>query len=404
MTIEKFDPFSAGFQNDRYTTYQYYRENDPVHWGASASPWREGTWYIFNYTDVEDLLSHPGLGKDAKTNLPDMYVPPADESSKELARIFSQLPFFQDPPMHTRSRKIMQTHFNPRLFHKSASQIQDLINLLLADIDTQEFDLVDEVTLPLPLLVIGSILGVPLDDAELMKELTIDIMLAVDLKIDQVSYTKAGKTALALYEYLKDLLSQRKKAPKQDLLSAFLGSQKEDNTTDDEIIGYAIFLLIAGYGTTSFFLAKAIYHLLLHSDQLNKLLNEPGLMSSAIEELLRYKGIFHMIFRYAFEDISIHNKKIKRGDHIALVIGSANHDPHIFQNPLTFDIARPHNKHLTFGLGQRYCSGANLARLQGKLLIQTLFSKFPSLDMISPPEQSDQIGVDALKSLYLTTK
>jgi cytochrome P450 StaP len=400
--LKKFDPFDEDYQKDPYKYYPKYQEFDPVHWGESASPWRDGSWYIFSYNDIETLMMEKNkLGKDVKTNLPEFYKSPENEFSARLTELFSSLPLFQDPPEHTRSRKLIIKYFNNNLIRESIPKIEQIVETLLNSVNHDRFDLVKNITSTLPLLVIARLIGIPEKDVKYLKSLTLKIIDALDAKTSKEVYYIAGNAAFELQKYFKLLFEVKKISPENDIFSKFIQSQAEDNISDDEIISFVIFLLFTGYPTTTIFLSKSILHLISNPNQLSKLLNNPNLMDSAIEELLRYRGVMLTTTRYALEDIHINGKVIKKGDHIALMNASGNHDPKIYKNPMIFDITRKPNKHLTFGVGQRFCMGANLARMEAKVLFDSIFRKFPKLEIIEPPENIKQIASDAPGKLIL---
>jgi cytochrome P450 PksS len=277
-------------------------------------------------------------------------------------------------------------------------QIQGLTNELLDAVEPKgAMDLIADFALPLPLNMIGRILGVPAKD---------------NAKFHRWSKTLISggsnrnlfiliPTTMAFMRYLRKLIRERRANPKEDLVTALVQAKDgSDQLSEDEILAMIFLLLIAGHETTVNLIGSGTLALLEHPDQLEMLRSEPTLIKPTIEELLRFVCPVEMATeRYAREDISIAGTTIPRGELVMAVIGSANRDEKYFDNPHSLDITRQNNKHLAFGHGVHFCLGAPLARLEGQIAISTLVQRMPNLRLAVAPDQLRWRGTFVLRGL-----
>jgi cytochrome P450 PksS len=265
-------------------------------------------------------------------------------------------------------------------------QIQLLTNELLDKAEPKgSMDLIADFALPVPLIVIGRILGVPAEDNSKFHRWTKAFVSARTSR----NPIMVIPSIMGFMGYLKKLIKSRRANPKDDLVSALvLAKEGNDQLTEAEILAMIFLLLSAGHETTLNLIASGVLALLEHPDQLAKLHNEPALIKTGIEELLRFTGPAEMATeRYAREDITIAGTTIPRGELVLAVLGSANRDANYFVNPESLDITREKNKHLAFGQGIHYCVGAPLSRLEGQIAISTLIQRLPNLRLSVPSAQ-----------------
>jgi cytochrome P450 PksS len=265
-------------------------------------------------------------------------------------------------------------------------RIQNLTHELLDDVAQRgRMDLVRDYALPVPTTVIAEMLGVPVEDRHKFHGWTSAIVSANPTTWGMV---KALPNVMAFLKYIRKLVRLRQVDPKEDLISALVEAKEAgDRLNEDELLAMIFLLLVAGHETTVNLIANGTLALFTHRDQMERLRQEPGLIKSGVEELLRYAGpLLTASERFAREDITIGNVTILRGEMVYAVIASANRDASQFPNPDSLDITREPNRHLAFGLGAHFCLGAPLARMEGQIAINTLLARCPNLRLIDPPE------------------
>jgi cytochrome P450 len=290
-----------------------------------------------------------------------------------------------DPPDHTRLRQLVHKAFTPRLIEQMRERVQTLANELLdAATRKAEMDLIREYALLLPMTIITEILGVPIQDRDKFHKWS-----KVIVSVDQFNANWRVIPAIWMFNrYLRRFFKVRRADLRDDLVSALIqGEEAGDRLSEDELLAMVFLLLVAGHETTVNLIGSGTLELLRHPDQMEKLRRDPSLIKSAVEELLRFTApVFMSTERYAREDVRIQGVTIPRGEMALGVIGSANRDETVFENPDTLDIEREPNKHLSFGHGVHYCLGAALARLEAQIAINTLLERMPKLRLKGSPE------------------
>jgi cytochrome P450 len=347
-------------------------------------PDKTPVWLVMRYEDVKALLTDERFAKSRYNALtPEQlrkqpWVPPM---FRPLERTMIDL----DPPDHTRLRQLVHKAFTPRLIEQMRERVQTLANELLDAVTRKaEMDLIREYALPLPMTIITEILGVPTQDRDKFHKWS-----KVIVAVDQFNANWRVIPAIWMFNrYLRRFFKVRRADLRDDLVSALIqGEEAGDRLSEDELLAMVFLLLVAGHETTVNLIASGTLELLRHHDQMEKLRRDPTLIKSAVEELLRYTApVFNSTERYAREDVTIQGVTISRGEMTLGVIGSANRDETVFENPDILDIEREPNKHLSFGHGIHYCLGAALARLEAQIAISTLLERMPKLRLKGPPE------------------
>jgi cytochrome P450 PksS len=290
-----------------------------------------------------------------------------------------------DSPDHTRLRALVHKAFTPRLVEGMRARMQTLANELLEGVARrQEMDLINDYALPLPMTLITEILGVPTSDRHKFHKWSKAI---VSLSSPNVT-ARVIPSVWMFIRYLRRFFKIRRRDPQDDLATALIEAEEAgDKLSEDELLAMVFLLLVAGHETTVNLIGSGVLALLEHPDQMEKLRREPSLIKPAIEELLRYTApVFMSTERFAREDVTIHGVTIPRGEMTFGVIGSANRDEDVFENPDKLNITREPNKHLSFGQGIHFCLGAPLARLEAQIAINTLLQHMPDLHLKGPPE------------------
>ena len=381
--IERLNPFLPEVMPDPYKFYRYYREYDPVHWGFSSNPNLPGAWYIFRYQDVMKLLESPKFGREASKVRDDGEGAPVPKAYRGFSSMVSNWMVFRDPPTHTRLRTIVNKVFSPKMVENIRPAIIGITDCLLDRVHLQgEMDLVDDFAFPLPVMVIADMLGVDPKDRPVFRKwaLALQNASASRLKPSPEIYEQAETATQGFIDYFKQEIAKRHVEPGKDLITALVKARDEGNKlSDEEVLATCIHLLTAGHETTINLITKGILALLGQPKALKLLRSHPELMSSAVEELIRYDGPVQMVSRWAYEDVEIGGKLIRRGDSVGLMIGSANRDSERFENPDELNFQRQEIKHCGFGSGIHFCLGSALARAETTIALNTLLNRLPDL-------------------------
>jgi cytochrome P450 len=397
MTVTQVDVTNAKFKANPFPFYAQLRAEAPVYQVTVPMPTKQRAWLVTRYDDVLDVLKDVRFAKNPRNAMaPEQlkkmpWVPP-------MVKPLEQNMLDLDSPDHTRLRALVHKAFTPRLIEQMRDQIQALTNELLDAAEPKGgMDLIADFALPLPLTIIGRILGVPAEDNHKFHRWTKSLLSAET----NMFYVVFIPTIMRFMGYLKKLIKERRAYPKDDLITALVQAKDgSDQLSGDEVLAMIFLLLVAGHETTVNLIGSGSLALLEHPDQLEKLRCEPAIIKPAIEELLRFVCPVEMATeRYAREDITIGGTTIPRGELVLAVIGSANRDINYFDNPDSLDVTRENNKHLAFGLGAHYCLGAPLSRLEGQIAISTLIRRMPNLRLSIAPDQIRWRGGIILRGL-----
>jgi cytochrome P450 len=379
------DPFDPTFKANPYPAYAQLRSTAPVH--RVTLPDGRRVWLVTRYDDVASVLKDERFAKDWRNAPPPEQLPKVSPIPWEMTKLQIGNFLFADPPDHQRLRGLVSKAFTPRLIEQMRGRVQAIADALLDAVqDKGEMDLIDDYAYPLSITVIAELLGIPAEDRYKFREWTVT---AVSRNMTQ-EYTEKVLIPhmLAFTDYLRAMFEEKRKNPKEDLISALVWAEEAgDKLSEDELLGVLLLLLVAGYETTANLIGNGTLALLQHPDQLQKLRDDPSLIKAAIEELLRYDGPFEITTeRFAREDVAIGETVIPKGEMVLAVIAAADHDPERFPEPNTLDVTRTDNKHIAFGKGIHFCLGAPLARMEGQIAIGTLLRRMPNLRLKGSPE------------------
>jgi cytochrome P450 len=290
----------------------------------------------------------------------------------------------RDPPDHTRLRALVNKAFTPRVIEGMRAHIQSIVDRLLDKVQgARSMDVIDDLAYPLPVTVICEMLGVPLDDQNAIRGWSSDIARSLDaigLMADPDIVARGVAARRNLTEYFRRLLPERRQHPKADLLSLLIAVEEQgDKLNEGELLAMCLLLFIAGHETTVNLIGNGTLALLEHPDQMADFKDDPTLIPSAIEELLRYDSPVQWTARITNADVEAGGRKIPSGSMVIAAIGAANRDPSHFPDPDRLDIARADNRHVSFGFGIHFCLGAPLARVEGQIALGTLLRRMPDL-------------------------
>jgi len=387
-----FNPMDPEFVADPYPTYRRLRTEDPVHQNPL------GFWVLTRYEDVMATL------RDARAVKEPIAAFVAARFGAAVPAIgFSMLD--RDPPDHTRLRGLVSKAFTPKMVERLRSEVQAIVDGLLDAVEgAGTMDLIEQFAYPLPVTVICQMLGVPVKDRERFKQWGLDIARGLDaimLPPDSEVARRSVASRQALTAYFRELIAERRATPRADVLSDLIAAEEAgDRLSEPELLATCMLLLIAGHETTVNLIGNGTLALLRHPDQLRLLRERPGLIGTAVEELLRFDGPVQRTARIPSEDITIDGRTIPKGELVMPFIGAADRDPAQFPEPDRLDITRTDNRHVAFGLGIHFCLGAPLARVEGQIAINTLVQRLPKLTLATDrPEYRQSLTLRGLKGL-----
>ncbi len=363
---------------DPYTRYARLREMAPVH-RSDLGP----LWFLTRYDDCNLVLRDHRFGKgDFSDRSGSMGVfSPAMPDRQRSIMVDSML--MQNPPDHTRVRALVSRGFTPRRVDALRSGIEAMTDAILDDIERQgDVDVMDALAFRLPVRVIGELVGVPAQDQDQFRTSVRQGAAAMDpgTTLEQVEAAQDAMEEMA--DYFRNLIERRRSVPQDDLTSALIEVRDgDDRLSEDEMIATLILLFAAGFETTSNLIGNGLYTLLA-TDQLDYLRRQPEVISSAVEEVLRYESPVQLDARTAFEPMVIDGHEIEEGDTVVTFLGAANRDPAEFSDPETFDAGREPNHPLSFAAGIHYCLGANLARAEGQVVFERMLARFPRIELL----------------------
>jgi cytochrome P450 len=391
-----YDPWSPDFVADPYPAYAELRRHRPVFFHEPT-----GQWVVTRHADVNALLRDRRLGRSY------LHVATHEEFARPAEPEFLA-PFWNliragmldvEPPDHTRLRRLVSKAFTPRMVEGLRGRIRELAGELVRGlVDRGGGDLLAEVAEPLPVTVIAEMLGIPESDRALLRPWSAQICGMYELDPPEEIQRTAVRASEEFGGYLRGLARSRRSG--DDLISALAAV---DGLTEDELVGTCVLLLNAGHEATVNATGNAWWALFRNPGELERLRAGPGLIPTAIEELLRYDTPAPMFERWVLEDVEVAGVRVPRGAEVALQFASANHDPEVFAEPGTLDVARDPNPHIGFGAGIHFCLGAPLARIELAESMSAILRLAPSLRLVAEPKWKPGFILRGLESLPVAT-
>ena len=360
---------------DPFAFYARLRDEAPVH--RTMIHGVGDVWLVTRYDDVVAVLKDKRFAKDPRNAGRKVREPEEWE-----IRIMSNNLLRYDDPHHRRVRGLAAKAFKRCGIGHLRDRIAAVTDETIARMATgRAADLIADFAYPLPLIAISELIGIPREDHDRMPEW-----------IEQATSPSGPpdmKILSAFLRYLQRLTERRRAAPEPDLLSALIAAESDgDRLTSDELVATATALIIAGHETAVNLLSSGALTLMQHRGELERLLQQPALVSSAVEELVRFSApVEAATERFAVEDADLHGAEIARGDLVLAVLASANRDDRAFPEPDRFDISRAPNPHLGFGSGAHFCMGAPFAQMQAEIAFPMLFERFPNMSLAEAPER-----------------
>jgi cytochrome P450 len=381
-----WDPFDPAWVRDPYSVYASLRQSNPVH----RSPL--GFWVLTRHADCLTMLRDKRASSDGRNLNADDFPALRDDQFIDgtgAAEAMAEMaPFlFRDPPDHTRLRGLVQKAFTPKVVEGLRPRVEEICRQLLDEVlERGTCDLVGDFAYPLPVQVIVDMLGVPAEDHEQFRVWSNALARGLDpdflLPPDAVQQRLVG--ILSFAQYFSALIEDRRAHPGDDLLSRLIEAEEQgDFLTQGELLSTCILLLVAGHETSVNLIAGGALALMEHPDQLARFRDDPTVLRSGVEEMLRFVAPVQLTGRVAVEPIEVGGVVVGPGEFAMVLIGSANRDPEAFVDPDTFDVGRADNNHLGFGFGIHHCLGAALARLEAQVALAALTRRARVLERTS---------------------
>ena len=407
LVIEDFNIVHPDHYADRGYPHEIWtrlRREDPVHWWDRT----EGVpfWAITKHADITQISKMPEQFVSGHRLVIDHLTAEMDDGGFPPTLI--QL----DPPKHGIYRQFVSRRFTPRKLKKIDREIEqigkEIVDALVKDTDRGECDFVQEVSAPLPIAVIAWLLGVPREDWRLLFDWTNRTLGAGDPE-----FAEEGKTArevaqaamIELFSYFTKLVEEKKKNPADDLITLFTQIEIDGKKLPPmDVLAWCFIIVVAGNETTRNGTTGGMLAFIEHQDQLRKLQADPSLLDSAVEEVVRWTTPIIHFARTATVDYELRGKQIKAGETLGLFYASANRDEDVFEDPFTFRIDRNPNRHLGYGVGEHFCLGAHLARLELKVAYKHLLPRIESIELAGPVDRLHSALVGGVKHLPIRYK
>ena len=365
----------AGFYENPYPVFHALRRHAPV----KALP--DGAWFLTRHEDLSTIYHDPKLFSSDKTI---DFRRTMGESS--LYEHHTSSLVFNDPPRHTTIRKRLAPAFTPRALRVLVPRVETLVETSLDKVgEMQEFDLLHDFAMKLPIGLIGDMLGVPYVDRHRLSPWAVAILGGLEADLTEEERDRSSRAVDEFKDYLRWLIAERERNPLSDdsgeVLSKLVGPDEDGQTLDElDLLHNCIFLLNAGHETTANTVTNGIDALLRFPGELDRLRTDPSLIVLAIEEALRFESPVQLGNRKLTADAEIGGVRLKRGDYVWLCIGGANRDPRVFPDPDRFDISRKPNRHLAFGTGIHACAGMSLGRMEAQVALRGFVQRFSSIE------------------------
>jgi cytochrome P450 len=377
--VTSYEPFNPANRHDPYRVYKQMREEAPV-W-QSETGYREV--FFSRHADCLTILRDAERWSTDANNISEE-LRKGDPVAENVGLFTGKVMLFTDPPDHTRLRRLASYAFTPRAIESWRPRVRALTEELLAEVGPgDEFDVMDKLARPLPVVVIAELLGVPVADREKFAGWSLPLarMIDPDTNIGDAELVDAMTAGMEFIGYFNALIEERRGAPRDDVLSALIAAEEQgDRLTHDELLVNLILLLIAGHETTSNLIGNGALALCENPSERDRLAADPdGLCRSAVDEFLRYDSPVQFTARTALVDVEMHGVTVRKGHQALLLLAGANRDPDAFDDPDRLILDRSPNNHLAFSNGTHFCLGAMLARMEGQEAFPLLLQKAPKL-------------------------
>jgi cytochrome P450 len=378
---------------DPYPLYDRLRTAAPVHRSEL-----DGNWYVSGFETCRRILGDARIGKNDQFVIPRHGVDPERVRLAQRRRRRSMLT--ANPPEHTRLRGAAKGAFIPPTMEALRPRVAAIVGERLDRLaDLGEADVMAELAFPMPVTVVGEMVGVPEEDREWFRPLMRTLISSDSFKRSPEELAEVERAGDELDAYFTELIARRRKEPADDLLSRFI-AQADDGVLDDgELFSTVTLLFFAGFLTTTNLIGNGLAALFDHPVEQARLWADPGLAASTVEEILRFDSPVQFVHRNVLEDFDLEGQRLRAGDVVMVLLAAANRDPARFADPERFDVARADNNHLAFAWGLHFCLGARLARMEGELVFRGLVERFAAVEPAGLPVRNPGLAIRGFESL-----
>ncbi len=396
-------------RGESHAAFTWLRKNNPISWNPGNEDLK-GYWNLVRYEDVLYVSRHPEIFSSERGIT--SFEPRREEDFSAASSGNGKMLITMDPPRHVKLRRLVNKGFTPRAVNAMEPHIREITNQLLDDIAKRgKCDFVVEVSSLLPLAVISGMMGLEKSDWPLMFKLTNKVLgqgdpeYQEDVPEDQRGTSEAARITgnmgtMQMFGYFAQLLQERRANRKEDLISLIIDSEVDgEHLSDEDILWFCFLLILAGNETTRNGISGGLLALCEHPEEKAKLIANPALMDSAVEEMLRWVSPVTHMARIAMQDAEINGQPIAQGERVVMWYPAINRDEAIFPDGDVFNIQRSPNEHLAFGIGEHFCLGAGFARLELKVMFEELFRRFPDIEMDGPAERLRSAFIGGIKHL-----
>jgi cytochrome P450 len=395
---ELFNPLDPQFPADPYRHYRRLRETAPLYFHSGM-----GAWLASRHQDIVEILNGPEFGRAGQLDTADPF-----EGGSPPERFTGQWMIGLDPPQHTRVRRCFAKAFSPRLVQGLRPFIESSVKSLLDPLaDEGGGDFIAMVAEPLPFAVICHLLGIPESDRPVLLEVStkmLPLMEPVLSDDERMAVEEASRWGVGYYS---QLIGERRRHPGDDFISQIISVSDErhgteaDGLTAAELMNNVAFLLLAGHETTTSVLGTGLHALVTQPGQLDRLRGDPGLLGSAVMEMIRWEAPFQFIAQRARAATVVGDAEIAEDEVVVNLLGAGNHDPRRFADPETFDVGRADGLPLSFGVGMHYCIGAGLAKMEAEILFSQMLARFAELSVEEKPAYRPGFSFRAFNALRI---
>ncbi len=384
----------AAFLDDPYPWYAALREHDPLH------ALEGGGVFLSRYEDAIAVYRAPQASSDKRQE----FRPKLGDSPLYEHHTTSLV--FNDPPLHTKVRRILMGAVNQKAIARMEPNVARLVDALLEDMAAKgAVNFIDDFAAQIPIEVIGNLLDIPHEERGPLRGWSVAILSGLEPRLTPAMLEAGNRAVTEFIDYLRGLIAARRRKPGDydtDVLTRLIQGEKDgESLTEKELYHQCIFLLNAGHETTTNLIGNGVWALLANPGELERLRADPALVPSAVEEMLRYDGPIQLNNRRLTAPMTLGGRSLPAGTSITIGIGAANRDPAQFPDPERFDVARKPNRHLAFGQGDHVCVGMNVARMEGRIALARLIARFARIELAGAPERDRRVRFRGFRKLPL---
>ncbi len=384
----------AAFLDDPYPWYAALREHDPLH------ALEGGGVFLSRYEDAIAVYRAPQASSDKRQE----FRPKLGDSPLYEHHTTSLV--FNDPPLHTKVRRILMGAVNQKAIARMEPNVARLVDALLEDMAAKgAVNFIDDFAAQIPIEVIGNLLDIPHEERGPLRGWSVAILSGLEPRLTPAMLEAGNRAVTEFIDYLRGLIAARRRKPGDydtDVLTRLIQGEKDgESLTEKELYHQCIFLLNAGHETTTNLIGNGVWALLANPGELERLRADPALVPSAVEEMLRFDGPIQLNNRRLTAPMTLGGRSLPAGTSITIGIGAANHDPAQFPDPERFDVARKPNRHLAFGQGDHVCVGMNVARMEGRIALARLIARFARIELAGAPERDRRVRFRGFRKLPL---